>query len=365
MAIPRAARAPLIALAMVALVVGVWTGLLRVGWPLSAPRESFGTLHGPLMIGGFLGTLIGVERAVALGGSWPYAAPVLSAAGVVAMLTGAPSAPLLLTAAAASLTATCVAIAVAQPALFTATMALGALAWLVGNAAWLAGTAVPRLVTWWVAFLVLTIAGERLELSRLMPRTRVAERTFAAVVLALLVGLVSGGIASGPGARLVGVAFLALTAWLARYDVARRTIRQTGLPRFTAWCLLSGYGWLAVAGLIAVSGGALVDTRAYDAFLHAALLGFVFAMIFGHAPIIFPAVLGIPIPFRGSFYLHLLLLHFSVALRLEGDAVGYDPPRAWGGTFSALAILLFLGNSARSAVAARGGPPRPRGSGGT
>jgi hypothetical protein len=350
------------ALALAALAAGVWAGLLRLGWPLPAPGESFGALHGPLMIGGFLGTLIGIERAVALGSAWAYAAPVLSAAGVVTLLADPALAPLLLTGAAALLTATCIAIAMAQPALFTATMALGALAWLVGNATWLAGAAVPQLVTWWVLFLVLTIAGERLELSRLMPRTRTAERTFVAVVVLLLAGAAGGGITSRPGAWLTGLAFVALTVWLARYDVARRTIRQTGLPRFTAWCLLSGYGWLAVAGLIAVCGGVLVDTKAYDAFLHAVLLGFVFAMIFGHAPIIFPAVLGVPIPFRGSFYLHLLLLHFSVALRLEGDAVGYDPPRAWGGLFSALAVLLFLGNTVRAAVAARRGLSPPRGS---
>jgi len=49
-----------------------------------------------------------------------------------------------------------------------------------------------------------------------------------------------------------------------------------------------------------VFGGVLVDTAGYDAFLHAVLLGFVFAMIFGHAPIIFPAVLGIRIPFAAA-----------------------------------------------------------------
>ena len=355
---PRLARVPLVATAMAALGFGVWTGLLRLGWALPRPDESFGTLHGPLMICGFLGTLIAVERAVALGRAWAYAAPLLSAAGVVVLLLGGPpgTAPLLMTAAGALLTATCGAIVVAQPTLFTTTMALGALAWCVGNLAWRGGVGVPQFVTWWVAFLVLTIAGERLELSRLMPRPQSAERAFVVVVAVLLAGLACGGIASGSGARLTGAAFVALTVWLARYDVARRTIRQTGLPRFTAWCLLSGYGWLAVAGLIALFGGALVNTAGYDAFLHAVLLGFVFAMIFGHAPIIFPAVLGIRIPFRGSFYLHLLLLHCSVALRLEGDAVGYDPPRAWGGLFNALAVLLFVLNTARAAIAGRARP---------
>lgn len=35
---------------------------------------------------------------------------------------------------------------------------------------------------------------------------------------------------------------LALAAWLARHDVGRHTVRQTGLVRFIAVCLLSGYG---------------------------------------------------------------------------------------------------------------------------
>jgi hypothetical protein len=52
--------------------------------------------------------------------------------------------------------------------------------------------------------------------------------------------------------------------------------------------------------------------------LHTLFLGFVFAMIFGHAPIIPPAVLRISETFSGSFYAPLILLHLSLALRVEG-----------------------------------------------
>jgi hypothetical protein len=89
-------------------------------------------------------------------------------------------------------------------------------------------------------------------------------------------------------------------------------------------------------------------------------LGFVFAMIFGHAPIIFPAVLGVAIPFRANFYWHLLLLHLSVALRLDGDAVGYDPPRAWGGLFNVLAVALFVVNTVWAALLGRSRPRNER-----
>jgi hypothetical protein len=71
-------------------------------------------------------------------------------------------------------------------------------------------------------------------------------------------------------------------------------------------------------------------------------VGFVFSMVFGHAPIIFPAVLGAPINYRSYFYLPLLLLHLSLALRLAGDFGGWVIIRQWGGLLNALAIVLFL-----------------------
>ena len=52
-----------------------------------------------------------------------------------------------------------------------------------------------------------------------------------------------------------------------RHDVARRTVRQSGLTRFTAVCLLSGYFWLAVSGVLAVYFGTVLAGAAYDAIL--------------------------------------------------------------------------------------------------
>jgi len=72
-------------------------------------------------------------------------------------------------------------------------------------------------------------------------------------------------------------------------------------------------------------------------------VGFVFAMIFGHAPIIFPAILGQPIRFHPSFYLHLGLLHLSLALRIWGDLALQAEWHRWGGLLNEVAVLLFLG----------------------
>jgi hypothetical protein len=142
---------------------------------------------------------------------------------------------------------------------------------------------------------------------------------------------------------------LALTAWLLRYDISRRTVRQSGLTRFTAACLLSGYVWLGIGGLLALRFGGVLAGPRYDAMLHSIFLGFVFAMIFGHAPIIFPAVLGLPIAFRSAFYVHLVLLHLSLALRIVGDLLLWLPARQWGGLLNVVVVLLFLVNTAYAA----------------
>jgi hypothetical protein len=76
-----------------------------------------------------------------------------------------------------------------QVALFTVVMTLGALCWVIGQALWLGGEPVHRVVWWWAGFLVLTIVGERLDLSRLQQPTAASRLAFVAAAGVLLVGL--------------------------------------------------------------------------------------------------------------------------------------------------------------------------------
>jgi hypothetical protein len=134
-----------------------------------------------------------------------------------------------------------------------------------------------------------------------------------------------------------------LSLWLMRQDVARRTVKGRGLPRFIAVCLLTGYVWLALSGLtILVSSGLGYGGASYDAALHAVLLGFVFSMVFGHAPIILPAVLRVAVPYTPYFYLPLALLHVSLVVRLAGDWMILPQWRAWGGALNSVALLAFV-----------------------
>ena len=158
-----------------------------------------------------------------------------------------------------------------------------------------------------------------------------------------------------PGTALLGAALLALVGWLAAHDVARRTIRSTGLPRFMAACMLAGYAWLGVAGTIWLVAGPATAGARYDAVVHAVFLGFTLSMIMAHAPVILPTVLRRPLPYSPLLAVPPVLLHGSLVLRLWlGDAHGVVGAWRWGGVLNIAAVLLFVLLAAGSvALAAR------------
>lgn len=356
-------RLPLLLLAMAALLVGVGGGLWRLGWafPLPASLAAQGAaFHGPLMVSAFFGTVIALERAVALATGWAYLGPALAGAAGLALLLGAPPAVPggLACGAAAILLLASLRVWRRQPALHNLTLALGAASWLLGNGLWLAGFPVPRVVIAWVAFLALTIAGERLELSRFLPPSPLAQRFFALFMALVLLGALLTPLLPDAGTALAGLGLLALALWLLKQDIARRTVKQRGLTRFIAVCLLLGYFWLALGGGLLLGGGALSGSGPhYDAALHALLVGFVFSMVFGHAPIIFPAVARVQIPYHPVFYGPLLVLHGSLALRLLGDLLPESGLRPWGGAGNGLALLLFVLTMVGSVIRGRCAAP--------
>lgn len=343
-------RLPLMALAVAALLFGLWSGLLRLGWLWSGAGSHLPGIHGGLMVGGFLGTLISLERAVAVEKRWGYLAPFFCGVGGVLLLIGAPAwmGAALITVGSLVTIAIFGVILRMQTALFTLVIALGVVLWTVGNLLWLSGWPIPRLVLWWAGFLIFTIAGERLELSRLLRLTRRVQGLFVAAAALLLAGLLISLADHSLGSRISGAGMVALAAWLLRFDIARRRIKAGGLARFIALCLIAGYVWLGIGGVLALIHGGLWAGPFYDALLHSIFLGFVFSMIFGHAPIIFPAVLGLPIEYSGRFYGALVLLHITLALRVASDLLLWIPGRQWGGVLNALVLLLFLGTLALS-----------------
>lgn len=354
-------RAPLMILAALALLAGLWAGLIRLGWQLPPLALRLPAQHGPLMVSGFLGTLISLERAVALsqnqnGRRLYYLSPLLAGLAAVALFLALPSAVPrgLSTLGALGLVLIFVVIYRLQPTTDHAVMGVGALLWLVGNSLWLAGWPIFQIVPWWAGFLILTIAGERLELARVLLLKQTARISFLGIIGLFLVGLLVSLVTLDAGVRLAGIALIALGVWLLRFDIARRTIRQKGLTRFIAACLLPGYVWLIIGGLFwLVYGGQYGAGPIYDALLHTIFLGFVFSMIFGHAPVIVPAVLGIQVPYTPLFYVHLALLHLSLVMRVLGDLLLWLPLRRWGGLLNEVAVVMFLLVTAVAAIRAR------------
>jgi hypothetical protein len=327
--------------AAISLVAGIWAGLIRIGWWWKIPSSALLAAHGPLMVCAFLGTLIGLERAVALDTRWGYIAPALAAVGGIILLVGTSELAARICFAIASAAFVCVTAAFLrkQRADFLIAQVLAGIAWLIGNVQWLSGSSIADVVPAWMAFLVLTIAAERLELSRVVQHSRWAHRSFALIAACwAAVPLLPRQLEW----HATGVATISTAVWMARYDIARWTIRSYGLARFAATALLVGYGWLIVSGILLLWQSSLIATTFYDAVLHAVFVGFVFSMIFAHAPIVLPAVLGILVVYRANFYVPLALLHAGMLMRLTGDVLLHPHMRRWGALLSSAAIALYV-----------------------
>jgi hypothetical protein len=334
--------APFIILVVSSLIGALWTALQRLGYAL--PQPELAAYHGPLMVAAFLGTVIILERIKALKLKINWLAGILSGlGGVMILLMKNPivAYPLFVLAS-FGMTLIFLQIIKIQPRLFNYILALGALWLFLGNLLLVLGKAIPQAVPFWIAFLVLTIVGERLELNRLMKPNPVAMKIFIANTILLLAAALISVVDWSLGMRLIGASLAIYGFWLSSEDIARRTIRLPGLTRFVAFCLLSGYVWLVVSGGLLIyrpiPGGLM-----WDAQLHTVFLGFVFAMIFGHAPIILPALTGLRVNFTKLFYAPIVLLHGTLLLRVAGDLSGNDVLRQHAGMSNVVVVLLFLG----------------------
>ena len=81
--IPR--RAVLLVPAGLGMLVGLDAGLLLAELPAPVTADRLPEIHGMVMVLGFLGALIALERAIALRRSWAYAAPALLGSGGLAL----------------------------------------------------------------------------------------------------------------------------------------------------------------------------------------------------------------------------------------------------------------------------------------
>ena len=337
-------RLIMVLLVVISLITGISGGLLRAGASLPALSQQpwahhAVALHAALMVCGFLGTVISIERAVALRLVWAFVAPWACAVGALCLLNGQPEwGAWAFELGALVFLVVNVLIVARQAAPHTWLLLASALAWVWGNTLFLQRGLVDATLSAWFSFLVLTIAAERLEMSRLLRRKPYVQPVLIGIVTLLLLAMGLAAWQPMIGGALFGVSLLLLAVWFGLFDIARHTVRTKGLSRYMAICLLTGYAWLAVAGLCWAAYACGWSYR--DASLHALGLGFIMSMVMGHAPVILPAVAGIKLHFDRRFYVPLVALHLSLFVRLIGGSM--DPVwRTVGSELNAAALGLF------------------------
>lgn len=336
-------RLALLVLAGACLLTGLDAGLLLLGLPAPVTAERLLDVHAQLMLVGFLGTLISLERAIAIRRAWGYLAPIGTGVGALLMLTALP----MVVGQALQAAGLAVLVAVYAVAWRRAGATALAIQWLgaflaVGGALlWVAQVPTGTVFPWMAGFLVLTIAGERLELAQFAAPPPSAERALLLISCATAVTAAATLLWPTPGSELFGMSLLALVVWLLTYDIARRTVHASGLPRFTAVNLLLGMGWLAVAGVTWLVRGPITDGPGYDIVIHAIGLGFTMSMVLAHAPIILPAVLLRPLPYRPVLYGATIALQAALIIRFAGDLREADWAWQTGGAGTVLALLIF------------------------
>jgi hypothetical protein len=327
------------------LFAGLAGGLARFGVDIATLGAAE---HGAIMVCGFFGTLIALERAMALQRKRFFVAPLAAAVGgLLAFGAGATSAAGLVWLVAAGVLAAAYLHAGRTRAwsLPLVVETLAASCWGIGTAAWLGGDRAAALLPW-LAFLVLTIAAERRELTRLTALPRAARVAFVALVA---VACVAAGLAAlGVEPRLARASWWlacgGFAAWLLAFDPAPRALDKPQWPGHTALCLAVGYAWLALAALVGAAGAfGLAPHHVAATAPHVLLLGFVFAMVFGHAPIILPALARLRPAYTPWARLPLGVMAASIVLRIAATAWPIERGLAAAGIGHALAVLLFAG----------------------
>lgn len=324
----------------VSMLAGLDAALLRLGVWAPFHSDALADVHGPVMVLGFLATVIAVERAQALGASWGYLAPALLGAGGLACASGPGLAlgKILLVQGTVAFLALLVALWRRAPTgLVAAQVAAAGMAALAATL-WL-WVAIPSLIPLLATYLVITIGAERAGMARLATGPR-----FEALLVALTCLLVAASALSlalpSIGTRFVGAGLITTSVWLIRDDVGRRLVRLAGMQRYNGAALLAGYFWLGVAGTVWLVAGPVLAGGYYDLAVHGIFLGFGISMVLAHAPMIFPAVLNRDLPYSPILWAPLIMLHAGMIVRATGDLSGNTQLWQIGGITQVIALLL-------------------------
>ncbi|MBD3627564.1 hypothetical protein [Cyclobacterium sp.] len=317
-------------------IIGGWVRLGHMAFPIGEAAAH----HGLLMVGCFLGSLISLERAMVMKNKFWLTVPLLSALSMPLLLAGwSGLGAYMLLAASLGLVVIMYFQTIKVAEIYSYIIALGAAAWMLGNFAYVYSDFVPMATGWWMAFLLFTILGERMELSKFLPTPKWAGLLFYAGIAVFGLGLLL------PfhqwGNTVLGIALLCLALWLFRFDMARYAAKKSGQFRYIGIGLLTGYFWLALNGWI--MGWMEDHPFYYDLYLHTFFLGFTFSMIWAHAPIILPMVFKLQINiFHPVLWLGWIMFQVTLAGRIVSAWLGDATWRKLFGVANGWVILIMF-----------------------
>ena len=181
-------RLAILLFAMLCLLSGLWSGLNRIGWDIAILPIS--PHHGAIMVGGFLGTLIALEKIIPLKKKSLYLIPVLNALSVVFFFSGQPKLSIhVLVISSTSLSFLFLYYFRKQRTIIYVLMLLGSICWLTGNILLLTNFFYPLAFPWWAAFALFIIAAERLELMKFLPVSQLSKNILVLLLLCFIIGV--------------------------------------------------------------------------------------------------------------------------------------------------------------------------------
>ncbi|HEY0656212.1 MAG TPA: hypothetical protein VGD65_23925 [Chryseosolibacter sp.] len=334
----RIERLPFVFLAMLSLIVGLLAGLHRIGWQMQL--SSVSPNHGAIMVGGFLGTLIILEKIIPLKRHILYAVPIISGASVVLFFIGQPVYSIAsLVVASAGLSIIFFIYWIREKSSIYFLMLAGAICWFTGNLLLLIHNFYPISLPWWMAFVLLVITAERMELMKFLPVSNYQKLIFMGMLLAFVTGCLISF--HGVGNYVASFSLVGISIWLMRNDVVGLNLKKKDLPRYVGVALLSGYFALLLSGIFLPL--LTEQPLGYDILVHSFFIGFVFSMIFAHGPIILPGVLGLSVkPYHSVFFIWLALLHASWIIRAISNITLDMQLRKYSGLMSGMAIIGYF-----------------------
>ena len=321
------------------MVLGILGGLNRIGYNIpGVPGVAIGQ-HGVFMVGGFLGTLISLERVATIHRTVLLLIPLAFGLSIPIFLFGYPKvSQILMILGSVGYLLVCLYLYKKHPSEGDLLLSLGAVFQIVGHWALFQTQSYPIAFAAWMLYFLLTIVGERLDLTKFLPIKKYAKTELFGWLILMIIG---AGFYHAGGGWGVGISFLGIAQWLLRNDIALINIKKTGHYKFLGLSLIMAFVALAISGVLNLIGHH--TPLLYDAILHTFFVGFVLNMILAHAPIIFPALLKIHYkPFHPAFFLWLIFLNVGLYTRIIGDLTENNQLRMAGGLANGLAFLGYL-----------------------